>query len=466
MFMLLPAKCPDCGGLIEVDSEKKAAICQFCGNAFIVEEAVNNFNTTFNITNNYNTTNVTNQNIGEGAVVNIYENKEKDFVIEAGVLKKYQGESSTPVIPEGVVKIGESCFESLEIKSVIIPSTVTNIGDSSFYGCTNLTSITIPNNVTNIGAYAFHDCINLASVVIPDSVTTIGDRAFKNCKSLESITLPDKIHNIGVHTFWGCTSLKSIKFPAKLSTIGIYAFNECYNLKSITLPEELYCIESGAFTKCIKLTSVTLPQSLISIGQGAFRDCRELSSVTLPKSMRLIEDHAFKDCSNLTSLTMPGIFFSDTVFSGCTNIKSITILGGEEDGFRERFRHTLWYKEQKRANDELIDKPMRSGLCPYCGGTFKGLFAKKCVKCGRLKESPIETPVSINGTRVTAPFPGTILTVKKNVGEAVREGDVIVILEMFGMENDIIAPCDGIVKAINTPEGTKVNTDDVMAIIG
>lgn len=75
------------------------------------------------------------------------------------------------------------------------------------------------------------------------------------------------------------------------------------------------------------------------------------------------------------------------------------------------------------------------------------------------------SPVSADGTQVKAPMPGTILAVKKNVGEAVKAGDVIVVLEAMKMENDIVAPCDGTVKSINAPKGTSVNTDDVLAVI-
>jgi glutaconyl-CoA decarboxylase len=74
-------------------------------------------------------------------------------------------------------------------------------------------------------------------------------------------------------------------------------------------------------------------------------------------------------------------------------------------------------------------------------------------------------PVSADGTQVKAPMPGTILAVKKNVGDAVKAGDVIVVLEAMKMENDIVAPCDGTVKSINAPKGSTVNTDDVLAVI-
>ena len=79
--------------------------------------------------------------------------------------------------------------------------------------------------------------------------------------------------------------------------------------------------------------------------------------------------------------------------------------------------------------------------------------------------APAVAPVAADGTQVKAPMPGTILAVKKNVGEAVKAGDVIVVLEAMKMENDIVAPCDGTVKSINAPKGSTVNTDDVLAVI-
>ena len=79
--------------------------------------------------------------------------------------------------------------------------------------------------------------------------------------------------------------------------------------------------------------------------------------------------------------------------------------------------------------------------------------------------APAAAPASADGTAVKAPMPGTILAVKKNVGDAVKAGDVIVVLEAMKMENDIVAPCDGTIKSINTPKGTSVNTDDVIAVI-
>ncbi len=74
-------------------------------------------------------------------------------------------------------------------------------------------------------------------------------------------------------------------------------------------------------------------------------------------------------------------------------------------------------------------------------------------------------PVTADGTQIKAPMPGSVLAVKKSVGDTVKAGEVIVVLEAMKMENDIVAPCDGVVKSINAPKGTTVNTDDVLAVI-
>ena len=70
-----------------------------------------------------------------------------------------------------------------------------------------------------------------------------------------------------------------------------------------------------------------------------------------------------------------------------------------------------------------------------------------------------------SGTQVKAPMPGSILAVKASAGQAVKAGDVIVVLEAMKMENDIVAPCDGTVKEILVTKGSTVNTDDILAII-
>ncbi len=78
---------------------------------------------------------------------------------------------------------------------------------------------------------------------------------------------------------------------------------------------------------------------------------------------------------------------------------------------------------------------------------------------------PAAQTVSAEGTTIPAPMPGSILNVNVTVGQAVKAGDVLMILEAMKMENDISAPCDGTVKQILVTKGSTVNTDDVLIVI-
>ncbi len=72
---------------------------------------------------------------------------------------------------------------------------------------------------------------------------------------------------------------------------------------------------------------------------------------------------------------------------------------------------------------------------------------------------------AVAGEKIVAPMPGSILTVNITVGQSVKAGDVLFVLEAMKMENDIVAPVDGTVKQIIASKGATVDTDDVLAVI-
>lgn len=80
--------------------------------------------------------------------------------------------------------------------------------------------------------------------------------------------------------------------------------------------------------------------------------------------------------------------------------------------------------------------------------------------------APAAAPAAAGeGETIAAPMPGTILAVNINVGDAVKKGQVLFILEAMKMENEIMAPHDGTVTAIGTTKGSSVNSGDLLCTL-
>ena len=171
-----------------------------------------------------------------------------------------------------------------------------------FYDCRNLKSIILPSSVTSIGESAFEGCSSLTSIVIPESVTSIGGSAFEGCSSLTSIVIPESVTFIGIAAFQGCRGLTSIVLPESVTTIGDEAFKGCSSLTSMVLPKSVTSIGKSAFEGCSSLTSMVLPKSVTSIEYSAFKGCSSLTSIVLPESVTIIEYSAFYNCSGLKEI--------------------------------------------------------------------------------------------------------------------------------------------------------------------
>ena len=110
-----------------------------------------------------------------------------------------------------------------------------------------MTAFTIANTAKIIGREAFLDCEALASIVIPASVSEIGDRAFRGCKALSAVTFDGEsaLQRIGENAFQACYALTAFTIPAAVNEIGSEAFIDCDLLKSVTFE----CVEGWSATR-------------------------------------------------------------------------------------------------------------------------------------------------------------------------------------------------------------------------
>lgn len=123
-------------------------------------------------------------------------------------------------------------------------------------------------------------------------------------------------------------------------------------------------------------------------------------------------------------------------------------------------------------NDKVYEVEVEKGKANLLR-TTDVVAAPAPVAAAPVAAAPAATPapaaapaVAVSGTPATAPMPGTILDVKVSVGQAVKEGDVVAILEAMKMENEIFAPCDGKVAQVCAAKGSSVATGDPIITIG
>lgn len=246
-----------------------------------------------------------------------------------------------------------------------LPSSLTTLEMSTFFGCTRLVSVIIPAGVTQIGACAFSYCYSLGQNVTdasgntygvwfdPDSrLETIQQEAFSNCILLENISLPESLRTIELKAFYRCagqrsdgtaTGLSTLVLPDGLQTLEEEVFFQCVNLRTVSLPQTLRSIGSKAFFSCVGLESVLFRgEGLTSLGNMAFGYCHSLKNVTvqgkdgntLPATLGVLPKWAFSNCLALEDFVLPeGLHtiqdyaFTDSGVTGVTFPASLSRIG-------------------------------------------------------------------------------------------------------------------------------------------
>ena len=217
-------------------------------------------------------------------------------------------------LPEGLTTINTAAFNASGIEEIVMPSTLSVIGDGAFYYALALRSVTFNEGLENICREAFYGCSSLKEIIIPDSVTSISRYSvtsagstssnyytFAYCTSLERVVLGSNVTKIGKYTFYGCSSLKEIEWSGVTALYG-YAFAAC-GFEELTLPEQITSFNTYAFADNVNLKKVYYYSSVSQ--NYLFANCTSLETVAIKT------DQAFT--------------FSSTTFSGCTSLAAFYV---------------------------------------------------------------------------------------------------------------------------------------------
>ena len=352
-----------------------------------------------------------------------------------------QGISGTVEFTPGVAVRDSLLFhECKNVRHVILPEGLTQIGAFMFRGCESLRTVYIPSSVREIGSCAFTGCGSLVEVILPEGVTTVEDSAF-NGAGLTRVVLPSTLTEIGNYAF-GCGNLYEIQNNSKLSltfgsaeygsvaenakviidangnqsfrdgvtsfafvdtedgfrfaqengsyklvayignettvrlpesingqsyvldnfggvntliipgtmknipdwmfygsavpnfileygveTIGEYAFASNWSLKTVVLPESLKEIGNGAFVDCQNMESINIPDSVTTIGGSAFNCCYMLKEIHIPEGVTALEGGVFNWCFALERVEIPDsvTVIENNAFNRCEKLQEVVM---------------------------------------------------------------------------------------------------------------------------------------------
>ena len=255
-------------------------------------------------------------------------------------------------LKEGLVTIGNSAFygaafgeklSSGKIKTgtLVIPSTVQEIGPEAFCNCAYLgevqfrdgetivlelgfervfmkcpmlTRVELPSRLKTIPRETFRGDESLAEVVYGGTIETIGDNAFSGCRSLCSIELKEGLIAIGRNAFNGAafgeksSTTGTLVIPSTVQSIGLDSFCDSKYLRKVIFAngDTVVLTMSSVVGMCPELTTVILPERLTKLKYGAFVGNYKLQTLYIPASVTEIEPGAIQECWNLTIYGVPG----------------------------------------------------------------------------------------------------------------------------------------------------------------
>ncbi|MCR5307537.1 MAG: leucine-rich repeat protein [bacterium] len=333
---VVDAKCPNCGNIIKIETNRLLSGCPYCKASFNTNDAIQAYRTHIAT--------------GGKAVDNTFE-------IEDNKLIRYNGRSKSVTVPSGIEIIGYEAFrfegakDEHVLQSIILPSSVKVIEEGAFANNIVVTNIDLSecDNLVEIGPRAFSGCRSIYEIDLSkcSSLEKIGEKVFAGCKGLGSVKFPTSLTEIGQSAFMN-TGLTEIDLSMiKLEKLDTQIFKSCPQLESVILAncDKVGDINKDSFPELESLLRLDFSncKNITSINDSAFTKFKRLQYINFNgcENLQYIENNAFKDCVNLIECTFGDLpklqVIGKNAFRGCralenvdlsqTNIKSIEIWG-------------------------------------------------------------------------------------------------------------------------------------------
>lgn len=271
-------------------------------------------------------------------------------------------------IPDGVERIGTFAFRGNALEKIIIPDSVTDIGENAFGECRDVESLSIGSGLSEIKERTFSELINLKTIRIPGNVETIQEMAFRKTGATE-IIISDGVKVIGESAFEPCENAEVITLGNSVEMIGKRAFSECKSLKSLVIPDSVVTIESNAFKSCNSLSDLTFGSGLLTIGNYAFEGAHVLEHLEIPDNVMDIASNAFSDSRALKNISIGSgitrlgykVFFVEDITKTNVETDNKTALNYDwaGDGREVTFKSKVIFKDH--AGNSLLELLLEHG---------------------------------------------------------------------------------------------------------
>lgn len=352
---------------------------------------------------------------------------------------------SSIILPSTLVEIGDAALSSTQLTTITIPGTVKTIGSGAFSNCDELATVEIPASVTKLAPYAFMECDKLTTVKMGKGISSIEESTFARCYSLSNVTLPSSLTTIDNGAFNNCKAIKSVTFPTTITAIGDYAF-QYTGLTSVNLGgnNKMATIGEWAFANCPDLTTVQLNDNISTIGKGAFFDDPSLFEFNMPASCKEVKEYVFKGTNTIdttsvlhsdierigayamtgwnhvTTFTLPAslAYIGDNAFEGWENMLQ---LNAEHLSAVPELGDSVWHGVDQASVSLIVNAPY------YTDFATAEQWKEFKITAGTLVEDVMQDKTA--GNNVKAYFTGNIMTVK-----ATTEIENLVIYDSSGRQ--------------------------------